>query len=62
MRKRYERNIKIHCTLWGAIAVGIAIYLFIGHREFLARSIVADGVVSELESSYSSKGERTYIR
>lgn len=60
MRKRSERNTTILLLLLGAIALGIGIYLFIGKQEFVARSIVTDGVVSELESSYSSKGGRIY--
>lgn len=60
MRKRSERNTTILLLLLGAMALGIGIYLFIGKQEFVARSIVTDGVVSELETSSSSKGKRVY--
>ncbi|MPR34675.1 DUF3592 domain-containing protein [Salmonirosea aquatica] len=60
MKKKSERNTAIILTLVGAVALGIGIYLFIGKQKFLARSIVADGVVRELESGSSSKSGRTY--
>jgi hypothetical protein len=60
MRKRSERNTAIILILVGTLALGFGVYLFMGKLEFLARSVVADGVVSELESSSSSKGGRTY--
>lgn len=60
MRKRSERNTAIILLLVGVLALGGGIYLFIGKLEFLDRSTVAEGVVSELESGSSSKNRRTY--
>jgi len=59
MRKRFERNTAIVLLVVGTLLLGVGIWLFMGKLEFVDHSTVADGIVTDLESS-SSKNGRTY--
>lgn len=59
MRKKSEKITAIVLLLVGTALLGGGIWLFVGKLEFLDRSTITDGVVTDLESSTSKNG-KTY--